>query len=70
MARISKFMPGDYVWVMRDNKPVFLRVDYVTITINPNLVTIVSYNLEDGREYGSKEIAETKVELREKIFGE
>lgn len=66
----NKFWSGDYVWVMRDNKPAFLRVDYVTITINPNQVAIIEYRLEDGREYGSEEVAETKVELRVKIFGE
>lgn len=70
MVRISKFMPGDYVWVMRNNVPVTERVDYVTITINLNLVTNVDYRLADGREYGSKEVAATKEELREKIFGE
>lgn len=70
MARISRFMPGDYVWVMRNNEPVTERVDYVTITINLNLVINVDYRLSDGREYGSKEVAETKEELREKIFGE
>ena len=70
MARISKFIPGDYVWVMRNNEPVVERVDFVTITINLNLVTTIDYRLADGREYGSKEVAETKEELREKIFGE
>lgn len=70
MERINKFMPGDYVWVMRDNEPFVERVDYVTITINLNLVTNVDYRLADGREYGSNEVAETKEELRKKIFGE
>lgn len=59
-----RFLPGKEVWVMSLNRPMRVRISFITIT-----ETDTVYHLENGYDYKGKYLAETKEELKELIFG-
>lgn len=71
------FKPGEYCWVMKDNSPVQLIVDSVTIVCaldfsKKNVTFDVKYHLSLGAiggVYSAKSMCHTKEELQELIFG-
>lgn len=70
------FVPGMFVWVMNDNRPIQLKVDSVSITValdysKKNVTTCAKYHLTNGAfgsEFTEKSLCHTKDELKEKVF--
>ncbi len=75
----TKFNPGDKCWVMIDNKPVPVKIQFATITVGfdaseTEIKQQIKYYVYDivlgiGFELLESELATTKEELKEKIFG-
>ena len=59
-----KFLPGHKVWVMSQNHPMKIRISFITIT-----ETDIVYHLENGFDYKGEQLAETREELKDLIFG-
>lgn len=59
-----KFLPGQKVWVMSNNYPMFVKISFITIT-----ETDIVYHLENGFDYKGGQLVETKEDLKELIFG-
>ena len=67
----NDFLPGNYVWVMFQNRPERFVVDNVKITILANMDVHVIYTLATNvgpNEYDSTKVFATKEELKESIF--
>lgn len=70
-------IPGDLCWVMKDNKPIQLSIDSISIVValdysKKNITTGVKYHLTMGAfggDYQREDICKTRQELKEKIFG-
>lgn len=59
-----KFLPGQKVWVMSENRPMNIKISFITIT-----ETDIVYHLPNGLDYKGEQLAETKEELKDLIFG-
>ena len=59
-----RFLPGHKVWVMSHNRPMIVKISFVTVT-----ETDIYYHLENGNDYKGEQLAETKEELKNLIFG-
>lgn len=66
----TRFEIWDAVYFMHENEPRASRVQGVKIYIDANMKASVSYQLENfGRLFKEEELAETRDELQEKVFG-
>lgn len=66
----TRFRLWDAVYFMHENEPRASRIQGAEIYINANGDVSVSYQLENfGRLFKEEELAETRDELQEKIFG-
>lgn len=59
-----KFFPGQKVWVISQNRPMSIKISFITIT-----ETDIIYHLDNGFDYKGEQLAETKEELKDLIFG-
>ena len=59
-----RFIPGQKVWVMSQNRPASVKISFITITEND-----IFYHLENGYDYKGEQLSETKEELKNLIFG-
>ena len=66
----TRFEIGDEVYFMHENEPRASRIQGVEIYINANEKALISYQIENfGRLFKEEELAETRDELQEKVFG-
>lgn len=59
-----RFLPGQKVWVISENRPMSVKISFITIT-----ETDIVYHLPNGHDYKGEQLAETKEELKDLIFG-
>lgn len=59
-----RFLPGQKVWVISENRPMSVKINFITIT-----ETDIVYHLANGYDYKGEQLAETKEELKDLIFG-
>lgn len=68
----TDFLPGQYVWIMFQNRPERFAVVTVKITILEDMDIKVIYTLATDvgpNEYDSSKVFATKEELKQSIFG-
>lgn len=61
---IVRFLPGQKVWVMSENRPMSVKISFITVT-----ETDIYYHLVNGYDYKGAQLSETKEELKKLIFG-
>ena len=71
----TKFMPGDSVWIMEANQPVKKTITCTKVVAyfddENRFVISVHHSFDENHEFLTPEqnVAATKEELKEKIFG-
>lgn len=68
----TEFLPGNCVWIMVQNRPEYVKVVKIKITIPEDMDTKIVYTLATSigpNEYDSSEIFQTKELLKKSIFG-
>lgn len=66
----TRFELWDAVYFMHENEPRASRVQGVDIYVDANERVRISYKLENfSRSFKEEELAETRDELQEKVFG-
>ena len=69
-----KYEPGNIVWAMYDNKPLAVAVNVIRVVVGhdvskKHIVADIKYTCDNGRDFCEEQLAATKEELKEKVFG-
>lgn len=69
-----KYEPGNTVWAMVDNKPCKTTVNVIRVVVGndvskKHIVADIKYTCDNGRDFCEEQLAATKEELKEIVFG-
>lgn len=59
------FNVGDEFWIMKDNKPVVNKIDYVSINVNKTGISVIYRS--DNKSYIARDMYHTKQELLDSL---